>query len=50
MNQPKAYELDIIQSVAAYEREAGHPLPAASFYKALAVAIMKKYNLAKGGN
>lgn len=45
MNQLKPHEAAIVLAVAAYERESGKPLPAGSFYKSLATAIIKRYNL-----
>lgn len=48
MSQLKPHELSIVLSVAAYERESGHSLPDDSFYKSLARAIMRKYNLTIG--
>lgn len=38
----KPYELSIIQSVEAYEAEAGRELPRDSFYKSLALRFKAK--------
>lgn len=38
-----ATERRIVEDVSRYEAEAGRELPASSFYKSLALAIIKKY-------
>jgi hypothetical protein len=38
-------EIAIINDVIRHEAEFGRPLPVGSFYKALALGIMRKYGL-----
>lgn len=35
----------LIETVIRHEREFGRPLPAGSFYKSLALGIMRKYGV-----